>query len=624
MRALAVVSTLIVVAVAASLAGQALRHQRLPAVGGHGADARRRRRGRELDPRRLRFAADGRVAVSGLDGTARFDDGLADGRYARRFHIAIMGPNGDVYDGRTLWSQDVGGGVRPIDSPFARRQARSQAYLARRDYLAESGDATVTCLGERADGARSADLRHARPAASGSSDDGARRRPERTHLLANASMRVPLETSLVTYGDYRAVDGIVLPYSIASGTKVTPNDDYALTVTHYDVLRHERDADFAKPVAPDDERMVGGVASTTLPMMLEGRQLMIWASIDGHAAMPFILDTGGHAILTAQAAQTLGLLSSGAGESGGSGPGKIATQYTRVGSVRIGAAELLDQPFLVIPYPYSFYERGKGAPLAGIIGLEFFERFAARLDYGDRKVTFWPLTSFRYRGSGTALPFTFETDPDEPMIDAAVDGYDGQFGIDTGNSGNLILFGTYLEKTGLLSRYEGGILIIGRGTGGTNTGRVETVRRFTIAGHTLYDVSSTFTQMSAGAFAAWTQAGNVGLSVLSRFVPTFDYADRIVFLEAAKREGPPFRNGAGIAIVKNEPGAFDVLMVRAGSPAAAAGIASGDRITGVDGGSAEAYSNADVFNLFAQPAGTVVRLRVQHGSATRDVVLTLY
>jgi hypothetical protein len=148
----------------------------------------------------------------------------------------------------------------------------------------------------------------------------------------------------------------------------------------------------------------------------------------------------------------------GAREGGGSGAATISTAFTRVRNVRVGNAELLDQPFLVIPSPYSFYERGKRTPLAGILGLEFFERFAVRLDYGDRTVTLTPLSTSR-DDRGTAVPFTFESDPNVPIVDAAADGYRGLFGVDTGNARSLHLYGAFLERTGLDARYPGGTLI---------------------------------------------------------------------------------------------------------------------------------------------------------------------
>jgi hypothetical protein len=337
--------------------------------------------------------------------------------------------------------------------------------------------------------------------------------------------------------------------------------------------------------------------------------------------MPFILDTGGHAILTTQAASSLGLHGNGGGKSGGSGAGTISTQYTRVRSIRIGNAELLNQPMLIIPYPYSFYERGKRAPLAGIIGLEFFERFATRIDYGDRRITFTPLASYHHGAAGTNVAFTFERDPDMPMVNASADGHAGLFGVDTGNAGNLILFGRFLTQTGLLSQYAAGQNLIGQGTGGSNTGQLQTLHAFAIGGHTLDDVSATFTQMKSGSFAAWSQAGNLGLSILSHFVPTFDYRSQSLYLEPETRVTQLPKNLSGMAFTKNAPAAFTVVIVHPNTPASAAGIMPGDQIVAVNGRDASNYSWADLIALVTQPKGAKLDLRVAHDNQIKDVTL---
>ncbi|MFY9740234.1 MAG: aspartyl protease family protein [Candidatus Cybelea sp.] len=566
------------------------------------------------------IAAYGTATMSGLRGSAQFDDDLVRGRYARRFRIAVMGSSDEIYDGSTTWVKDISGGVHPYDSPYAREQSVTNAYLARRGYFDRRSPASFTCLGTRVADGRSEVVIRVQPNGGSPAELAI---DARTHLLASITQRAPLERSVVTYADYRIDGGLVLPFSISSGTAKDPADDYAFTVRRYELLHSVRSADFSKPVAREAIRLLGGATSTTVPMMLEGRQLMVWASLDRRPEMPFILDTGGQAILTMRAAKRLGLAAAGAGEGGGSGAGTISTAFTRVRSVRIGSAELLDQPFLVISSPYSFYERGKRTPLAGILGLEFFERFAVRLDYGDRTVTLTPLSTFRV-GRGTQVPFTFESDPNVPMVAAAADGYHGLFGVDTGNARSIHLYGTFLERTGLDARYSGGALSTGHGQGGTNTGRTVKLHSFTLAGHVFHGVEANFTKMKTGAFSAWTQAGNLGFTILSRFIPTFDYARQILYLAPEHRVTPIPPNRSGLAFEKNEPAAFDVAAVKPGSAAATAGIVAGDRILAIDGKSAADFSRADLLGIVTQAAGTVVSLRVLRSGTTRDVTLTLH
>ncbi|HTA39820.1 MAG TPA: aspartyl protease family protein, partial [Candidatus Acidoferrales bacterium] len=504
------------------------------------------------------------------------------------------------------------------DAPFPRERAITSAYLTRRAYLDPRSDASAACVGTRTNGGRTFVVIRVAPhggipalLAIDASD----------HLLASVTERLPIATGVTTYGDYRSVDGLVLPFAISSGTTLEPRNGYVVTVRDYRVRDRVSDADFERPAATGEAVMLGGAASTTVPLTLDYHQLLVWASIDGHAPMPFVLDTGGHAILTVQAAKALGLGAQGAGESGGAGAGTIALQYTRARSIRIGQAELRDQPFLVIPYDYSFYERGKAQPLAGILGLEIFERFAVRIDYAARSVTLAPLATFRYGGGGTALPVTFQDD--FPIAAASADGHPGLFGIDTGNAGSLVLFGDFLRKTGLLERYAGGSLVIGHGTGGSNTGRLGTLADLTIGGHHVRDIRTDFTQMTQGAFSSWTEAGNIGFHVLSRFVPTFDYANGTIYLEPEPNPVTIVSNRTGLSFVKNGPDAFDVIAVTPGSVAAAAGVRMGDKIVAVDGKAASAYSFAQLAGILTQPFGTKIALRITHGDAPRTIVLQL-
>jgi hypothetical protein len=616
-HALVVLWLFVVVAFAASLqrggaapqcdAAQALRDMRA-ATGGSNWD------------RVAEIGAVGQATISGLRGSARFDDDLVTGRYARRFQTAVIGSSAEVYDGATIWAQDMSGGVRPHDSPYSREQAVTNAYLTRRGYFDPQSRAPATCVGTRVVNGHSQVVIRVQPHGGSAADLAI---DARTHLLASSAQREPLDRFIVTYSDYRAVDGLVLPFVISSGTTKAPDDDYAFSVTRYALQRSVRNADFSKPVFRAAFRMIGGASSTTVPMMLEGRQLMVWASINGRPAMPFILDTGGEAILTTLAAKSLGLAATGVGRSGGSGAGTISIAFTRVRRVRVGNAELLDQPFVVVPYPYAFYERGKQTPLAGILGLEFFERFAVRLDYGDRTVTLTPFPAFR-NVAGTPVPFTFESDPNNPMIVAAADEYRGLFGVDTGNSNVLHLYGPFLSRTGLDARYPRGIAIVGHGTGGANTGRVVALRRFTIGGHVLRGVDADLTNMTSGAFSAWTQAGNVGFTILSRFIPTFDYARRTLYLAPEHRATPIPPNRSGLSFTKNGPDAFDILLVQPRSAATAAGIVAGDRIAAIDGRSADDVSRADLLGIVTQSRGTTVRLRILHSGAAKDVTLTLH
>ncbi len=559
----------------------------------------------------------GNATTSGLRGPATFKTDLRDGRFSREFQPAGTGSTAQVYDGSLLWARDVSGGVHPIDAPFSRRRSITDAYLARQGFLAPNDTATVACIGVQHRDGRDVVVIRVQPRDGTPADLAV---DADTHLLASISERLPTTTEVTRFDDYRLIDGVARPFTVLSGTASEPADGYKFQVRRYSVLSTVHSSDFAKPVALNGARMDRGATSTSVPLVLDGRQLLVWASINGHRAMPFILDTGGHAILTARAAKALALHAVGAGVSGGSGAGTVPLQFARVSSLRIGAASIPDQTFLVIDYPYSFYERGRHQPIAGILGLEVFERFATRIDYGRKQLTLTPFASYAH-SVGAAVPLYFQEDM--PLANAAADGHPGLFGIDTGNAGSLILFGDFLERTRLGKHYASGLKAEGHGTGGSNSGRVVQLQRFTFSGRSFSGVPTFLTSMKSGSFSSWTEAGNFGYEILSRVVPTFDYAQRMLYIDSSPFAHAPPPNRAGFVADKDRPEVFEVERVRPGSPAAADGIEVGDRITMIDGKPAEQYSYGDLYDRVTASAGTVLRLRIVHQKQMRNVSLVL-
>jgi hypothetical protein len=567
-------------------------------------------------PRTL--VASGTAEISGLAGPAAFASDLRDGRYSRRFTIALMGPSGEGFDGVRVWSQDISGGVHDLDAPFALRRAVTDAYLERRGYFNANSTARLRCVDDAREGDRTMQRIEVTPR---NGIPAVLAIDPKTHLLASISERLPTTTQLTRFSDYREAGDLVLPFAIDSGTEHEPQNGYAFRVRTYAVSDRNAAHAFQRPADLHPPRMLGGVASTTVPLVLDGRQLLVWASIDGHPPMPFVLDTGGHAIFTTQAARELGLHPAGAGVSGGSGAGTIGLQFAPVATVRIGNAELADQTFLVIPYPWSFYDRGTKQPLAGILGLEIFERFAVRIDYGRRLLTLTPFARYASTSARAKLPIVFQDDM--PLADAKVDEHPGLFGIDTGNAGTVILFDPFLQRTGLARAYDNGISAQGSGTGGTNAGRIVTLRQFAIAGTTLHAIPTFLTKMQSGSFSSWTEAGNFGYEILSHFVPTFDYARGVLYLETSSlAKGPP-RNRAGFVATKDDPQTLTIKRVAAGSAAAAAGLNVGDRILAIDGRDAKELSYGDVYDFVTGPPGAVLTITLVRSGDRRDVRIVL-
>jgi hypothetical protein len=284
-----------------------------------------------------------------------------------------------VYDGNGP-VQGISGGVHPLDAPFPRQEAITRAYISRYGFLSRPPKAT--CWGERVENGRRILAVRVQPPGS---IPATLLFDARTHLLSGYVERFPIDIHVTTFSDYRNIGGVMLPFRITSATQFEPANADVLTIRRYALNSIAFSTDFTKPQMQNAAVMDAGSRSTTIPMRVEDGETLVWASIDNHAAMPFLLDTGGHAIFTASAAATLKINQVGNDQSGGSkrdgGPALCASRVATYGRRDPATAK-----FLVIDYPRSFWDRGAGKqPLAGILGLAHSLRDARRASARARR-----------------------------------------------------------------------------------------------------------------------------------------------------------------------------------------------------------------------------------------------
>ncbi len=433
------------------------------------------------------IVSSGTVVTSGMHGTFVRATSLKDGRSSLEMTVNRQ-QTADVYDGTTDWQQDYSRGVHPLDSPNARAAAITAAYLDRNGpWSSAYGDAEIACLGTSEENGRTFDVFKITPHSGTPAEQWV---DSKTNLVDRTIVETPTSTTLTKFSDYQPVQGVLVPFRVQTATVGDPTSEEIFSTESVEVRSQVVDEDFRRPPDPTDTRMLGTSGAITVPIAIEAGDIIVNAYINGKGPFPFILDTGGHAILTPEAAAEIGLKTEGAGSSGGGGSGRVGLSYAFVDSLRIGDAEVPNQPFLVIPYDNDFSDRGSKPPLAGILGLELFERFAIRIDYGNSQLTLTPLSTFRYSGGGARAPIVFQED--EPLTTAEADQVSGLFGVDTGNSGALIMFEKFLRENGFLHRYAQGSATTGSGTGGKVQLVRHTIGSFSLGGQTFRDAAHLF------------------------------------------------------------------------------------------------------------------------------------
>ncbi len=519
----------------------------------------------------------------------------------------------EIWDGRTRWSKGRSGGVHPINSAFAQMTNITDAWLAKRGYLKPNAlGAHLETLGQGGENGAAfvvvlATPPHGRPVELWFD--------KKTSLLAQTVQELPQTIRTTRYDDHRATGGIVLPFKIVEDEGSAQNADNI----HVDHVEFSRtiDSDFRAPQQPTDFTV--GNNKTVVPVEIDGF-IAIQAKLNGKGPFSFILDTGGRATLTPEAAKALGLESVGGGQASGAGEAVRDFQFATVNRLDIGGMTMRSVPFGIVPLDFDTVERGNKAPFAGILGLELFERFAVRIDYPRQEVTLQPLATYRHHGSGASVPIVFEEDM--PLFAASINRQSGDVALDTGFPEPLTVQGKWATRHGLKEQLRGLEL---RGFGGVGGSFTLWASRADIqfANFAFPGVVSYYAEDKNGSLSSRSSAGILGNSVLSNFTLDLDYAHGQIWLDGKKAYSREAFDRVGITVEKEDAREFKVGSVIRGGPADVSGLEVGDAITAVDGRPASDLSGWDFGRLVRRPVATKMTLTVARDGKSRDVEVLL-
>ena len=356
--------------------------------------------------------------------------------------------------------------------------------------------------------------------------------------------------------------------------------------------------------------------SLTLNLKTLGEHVAVEGTVNGQP-LRLILDTGaGTNVLTPDAARRLGLTLTNADfQVKGAGSELMTVKQARLPEIRFGGAKLRNLTAVVVPLPAAL-------ECDGLLGYPLFNAFVTTFDYGARKVTFAPPGT---RPSGTPVPLRL-SESNVPEIEASVDGIRGWFRLDTGAGDSLMLYAPFVARNKLREKYPNRLeTVVGRGVGGLLRGDIARMESFTLGGYTIEKLPVDLSRQMGGAFFDTSAAGNVGSSLLKRFVVSFDYQGGRLFLTRGPLFRAPFElNRSGLSL-DFEDGKVSVVAVVPKSPGAEAGLKEGDLVVALDGKPVTELKPGVVRAALRGKPGAALKLSVQSvgAAAPREVVLTL-
>ena len=523
------------------------------------------------------------------------------------------------FDGTNAWEKEPSGLVSDQKGGDKRQLAVNEAY---RDgnfwWRSDFGAARIVDKGNNREGGKAFDVLTVTPESGKPFDAWF---DAKTHLLVRTVEVQGSQTITTFFSDYSPTDGIAIAHKVVIDDGTGAANRQTETLTAARLAAPVSPATYAQPrAAIRDSSIAGGAGQTTVPFRLVNNHIYADVSVNDSKPLLFIFDTGGHSLLTPATARELRVSVKGSQTSTGGGAGFAQSGEGRVQSIRIGGATITDQPISAIDFASAAIE---GVDVKGMVGYEFFARFVTRFDYGAHTITFIDKAHFDPAKAGTPIPIVLFDQL--PQLQGSYDGIPATFCIDTGNRATLILTVPFVAEHDLRARAAGIDAMTGWGVGGPTYSYVTHGGILKLGDVEIDHPLALMSIDKGGSGAADAFGNNVGGGVLKRFVVTLDYDHYRMYLKPVR--GPIAdldtfdRSGLWI---NGAPDGFKIVNVTKGGPAEAAGLKSGDVITGVDGEPALGIALYDVRQRLREEApGTVVRFAVKRGSETKDVAVTL-
>ena len=429
------------------------------------------------------------------------------------------------------------------------------------------------------------------------------------------------ETHWERFTDWRRVAGVRLPFG-RRGVYADPKQDWTDRWTEAKANQGLTATSFQRPL-PRREivHFADGAASTEwLPLdLINGYYMWVRGVVAGRAS-DIWLDSGAQSTVLSQSfAKQLRLKQSGHMRIAGTVKAQEGALASGV-DVQIGTLSLSNLTVAVTDL--REVEKMMGRSISAIVGHELFNGAVVDIDYPGARIAFHDPARYQPEPEARRVRL-LPGDHGDMLIEASVEGLPpALFVVDTGSDDTLSLFGSYVEKNGLLEKRAPRSRRPGWGVGGSREATIATLKSFTIGGFELHDVPVSFEDAEEGAFAARHIAGNLGAEVLKRFRVVLDRSNGVMYLSSgADWESKPFWKDRSGLYTRSQGTYEEVIYVRPGSPAAAANWKVGERIVAVHVDVAGPPRPIEDWRTL--PAGTRVVLKDGSG-AERPLVLADY
>jgi len=376
--------------------------------------------------------------------------------------------------------------------------------------------------------------------------------------------------------------------------------------------------------------IIGHRKKVAIPFRLIRNLIVIQLKINNKGPFNFIMDTGaGLMIITdpelidsvnIPSKRTLKLSGDGVGdayEAFITSPLKI--DIPGLASYGVAAAILKKDHFGLSNYT--------GMPIHGLLGYEFFNNLAVKVNFGDSTLTVYRPQDQRLFNKGEKIPITVENH--KPYLETNVYLPDGSIKksklvIDLG-AGHPLSLENMADSPELPKKCISANL--GIGFNGPISGFISRISEIELGKYRIKNLISSFPEDDSLLNKLRAKRdGNLGIGLLKRFVVVFDYHDNAIFLKPGRDFNEPFEHDmSGLEYYAGGDDFKHVIISRVepGSAGDAIGLEKDDEIVAINFKQTADMSLEQIDEIFKSENNRNLLLEVYHDKKLDQVIITL-
>ena len=369
-----------------------------------------------------------------------------------------------------------------------------------------------------------------------------------------------------------------------------------------------------------------------LPFKLIRNLVVIQLKINDKGPFNFILDTGvGLMIITdPKMVDSIGLENKRTIRLPGLGEGEDYEAYvTSPLKIQIPGLTSYDVAAAILKTDHFGLSNFAGMDIHGLLGYEFFNNLAVKLDFSDSTLTAYRPKDARIFRKGIKVPISIEAH--KPYFETRVKMPNGteqtcKLIVDIG-AGHPISLENMIKKNGLPQKFISANL--GVGLTGPISGFISRISEVDIGKYKLKDVIASFpndyNEEQQKDFLI-RRDGNLGIGILKKFTVIFDYTDSVLYLKPNSNFKEPFEHdmsGLEYYTAGDDLKRVVISRVEPGSAADDVGLEKDDEIVAINFKPVAEMSIEQIDQIFKSKNDRSLFIEIYHDHKHDNVILTL-